>query len=81
MGPVEIINIKNKLLKLGIQIEDSIKKTTKEDVKQSRKETLNTIHDTLDVISELQMSLARSTIKAEKLEAYIEDITKQKRLK
>jgi hypothetical protein len=75
---IDIINTKNKLIKLGIQIEDSIELAKTDKVRASRKESLNAIQGTLELISDLQMSLSRSSIKVDELKAYIEATNKDK---
>ena len=75
---LDIQNTKNKLLKLGLQIEESIQSAKTDKVRDIRKESLDTILGTLELLSDLQMSNARSNMKVSKLEAYIEDINKDK---
>ncbi len=75
---IEIQLIKNGLLKLGLQIEESIQSAKTDKVRDIRKESLDTIYGTLELLSDLQMSNARSNMKVSKLEAYIEDINKDK---
>jgi len=75
---IEIQLIKNGLLKLGLQIEESIQSAKTDKVRDIRKESLDTIYGTLELLSDLQMSNARSNMKVIKLEAYIEDINKDK---
>ena len=75
---LDIQNTKNKLLKLGLQIEESIQSAKTDKVRDIRKESLDTIYGTLELLSDLQMSNARSNMKVSKLESYIEDINKDK---
>ena len=78
MNHLDIQLVKNKLLKLGLQIEDSIESAKTDKVRDTRKESLDTILGTLELLSDLQISNARSNMKVSKLEAYIEETNKDK---
>lgn len=75
---IEIQLIKNGLMILGMRIENAIDSAKTDEVREDRKQSLNVIYSTLELISDLQMSLVRSSIKESKLTAYIEATSKTK---
>ena len=63
MKDVEIILVKNGLIKLGIQIEDSIQVAKTDTIRDRRKESLQAVQGALELIYDLESSLARTNIK------------------